>query len=40
MMELFASPLAWFQWMNTPHPQEPLLKGMDEAAIKGFSIKL
>jgi hypothetical protein len=26
--------------MNTPHPQEPLQKGLDEAAVEGFIIKL
>jgi len=35
------SPLeSWFPWMNIPHPREPLWKGLDKAAIKGFSIKL
>ena len=35
------SPLAsWVPWMNIPHPQEPLWKGLDEATIEGFSIKL
>ena len=33
-------PLAsWFPWMNIPRPREPLWKGLDEAAIGGFSIK-
>jgi hypothetical protein len=33
------SPLAsWFPWMNISHPWEPLWKGLDEAAIEGFSI--
>jgi len=40
MMEPFDSPAAWFLWMNTPHPQEPVWKGVDEAAVEGFSIKL
>jgi hypothetical protein len=33
------SPLAsWFPWMNiVPHPREPLWKGLDETAIKGFN---
>ena len=34
------SHLAARPWMNTPHPREPLRKGFDEAAIKGFIIKL
>ena len=35
------SPLApWFPWMNIHHPWEPLRKGLDKAAIEGFSIKL
>jgi hypothetical protein len=40
MMELFASPAAWFLWWNTPHPLEPLQKGLDKAAGKGFSFKV
>jgi hypothetical protein len=31
---------ARFLWRNTSHPREPLRKGLDEAAVKGFSIKL
>ena len=27
---------AWFPWMKTPHPREPLHKGLGEAAIEGF----
>jgi len=36
MMELFPPPAAWFLWMNLLHPQEPLCKRLDEAAIKVF----
>jgi hypothetical protein len=25
---------------NTPHPRKPMRKGLDEAAVKGFSIKV
>jgi hypothetical protein len=35
--ERFFRLAAWFPWMNTPHPQEPLPKGLDEATVKGFS---
>jgi len=40
MMELFSRLAAWFLWMNTPHPWESLWKGLDEATIEGFIIKL
>ena len=38
--EPFSHLAAWFRWRTTPHPREPLRKGLDEAAIEGFSIKL
>jgi hypothetical protein len=31
MMEPFSHLAAWFLWMNTPHPPEPLCKGLDKA---------
>jgi len=31
---------AWFPSMNTPHPRELLRKGLGEAAIERFIIKL
>ena len=36
--EPFSNLVAWFPQMNTLQPQEPLRKGLDEAAIEGFSI--
>jgi hypothetical protein len=36
MMEPFPPPAAWFWWIKIPHPWEPLCKGLDEAAVKGF----
>jgi len=36
MMEPFSPPAAWFLWTNIPHPQEPLHKGLGEAAVEGF----
>jgi hypothetical protein len=36
MMELFAPPATWFCQSSTPHPQEPLQKGLAKAAIDGF----
>jgi hypothetical protein len=38
--EPFSRLAAWFPWMKTPHLWDPLRKGLDKAAIKGFSIKL
>ena len=40
MIERFSSPAAWFWWTSVPHPQEPMRKGLDEAVIEGFNIKL
>jgi len=39
-MEPLALPAAWFCWTSIPHPREPLRKRLDEAAIKGFNIKI
>jgi len=36
MMEPFPPPAIWFWWIKIPHPQEPLRKGLDKAAVKGF----
>ena len=38
--EPFSSLAAWLPWINIPHPREPLRKGLDEAAMEGFNIKL
>jgi len=38
--EPFSRLAAWFPWMNTPHPQDSLCKGLDEAIVEGFSKKL
>jgi hypothetical protein len=40
MMEPFSSPVAWFWWTSVPHPREPTRKRLEEAAVKGFNIKL
>ena len=32
----FSRLAAWFPYMNTPHPREPLRKRLDEAAIEGL----
>jgi hypothetical protein len=40
MMEPFPPPAPWFWWTSVPHPREPLWKGLDEAVIEGFNIKL
>jgi len=40
MMEPFSSPVAWFWWMSVPHPREPMRKGLEEAVVEGFNIKL
>ena len=38
-VEPFSRLAAWFPWMNTPHLQAPLWKGLDEASIEGFRKK-
>ncbi len=40
MTEPFPPPAPWFWWTSVPHPREPLRKGLDEAAIEVFNIKL
>jgi hypothetical protein len=40
MMEPFSPPAAWFLWTSIHHAREPTRKGLDEAVVKGFSIKL
>ncbi len=40
MMEPFSSSAAWFWWTSIPHPQEPTWKGLDEALVDFFIIKL
>jgi glucose-6-phosphate dehydrogenase assembly protein OpcA len=34
MMEPFPPPAVWFCWLSTPHPREPLRKGLGKAAIE------
>ncbi len=40
MMETFSSSAAWFWLTSVPHPREPTRKGLDEAIVEGFIIKL
>jgi hypothetical protein len=39
MVELFASPVGWLSWrISSPHPREPLQKGLTKGGIAGFYI--
>jgi len=36
MMEPFSPPAARFFWPSVSHPQAPLWKGLDKAAVEGY----